>query len=738
VRSVRITLGVAAVLTLLAVGLVLSGSPVTVAGTNSVPVLSKLGSVKGGERGCQPGGTVPAGTSAVRLSLAANTGPRVSVTIDSGTTRVTHGAAAAGWGIAESVTVPVQRVRRAVANTRLCLSLGPAVEPVVVNGAVEQVTTAAGSARNFERFRIEYLRPGRESWWSLASSVARRMGLGHAPSGTWIVFAELALMLAVAGLAAGLVLRFVGRSASRAVARTAARAVLAETPPSAPPLAQPGLARWPTGARRRAARGLAVLRLVPGAAWTCALIACLNAVCWSLITPPFQLPDEPAHFAYVQRVAEDGALPTSDRTVYSPEEQVALADLHQRAVRSHPEAHGIVSVAEHRRLEHDLAAPADRSGKGNAGEAATEPPLYYALEAIPYGLASSGSLLDRLELMRVLSALMAGLTALFVYLFLREALPAAPWAWAVGGSAAALAPLLGFMSGAVNPDALLFTASAALFYCFAATFRRGLTPRLAVAIGAVTAIGLLTKLNFTGLLPGVALGLVLLAAREARASRSNALRCLALGLGIAAIPPLASTFINPLSHHPGAGVGSTVSALTSGGRSLSGEISYIWQLYLPRLPGMHVDFPGIFPAHQIWFDRSVGLYGWLDTPFPRWVDTAALALTGVLAALCIRSLVAGRALLWSRVGELAVYAVMAAGIMVLTGAASYGEFPLRAGGFGEPRYMLPLLALGGALLALSARGAGRRWGPTVGALVVALFFAHDLFSQLQVITRFYG
>ena len=61
-----------------------------------------------------------------------------------------------------------------------------------------------------------------------------------------------------------------------------------------------------------------------------------------------------------------------------------------------------------------------------------------------------------------------------------------------------------------------------------------------------------------------------------------------------------------------------------------------------------------------------------------------------------------------------------------------------AGGFGQPRYLLPMLALGGAALVLSARGAGRRWGPAVGTLIVVLFLAHDLFSQLQVIARFHG
>ena len=69
-RSVRVALGVGLTLTLLAVALVLSGSPTTVAGSNSVPVRGGLRILKGGQRACEPGGTVPEGSSAMRLSLA--------------------------------------------------------------------------------------------------------------------------------------------------------------------------------------------------------------------------------------------------------------------------------------------------------------------------------------------------------------------------------------------------------------------------------------------------------------------------------------------------------------------------------------------------------------------------------------------------------------------------------------------------------------------------------------------
>ncbi len=481
-----------------------------------------------------------------------------------------------------------------------------------------------------------------------------------------------------------------------------------------------------------------VLARVPRAAWICALIACMNAICWSIITPPFQVPDEPSHFAYVQQLAENGRLPTSGTSNYSEEELVALRDLDHLEVRWHPENHPVTTQAQQQRLQHDLAQPLRRSGPGGAGVAASQPPLYYALQTIPYELASSGSLLDRLALMRLFSALLAGVTALFAYLFVREALPGAPWAWAVGGLGVALTPLLGFMSGSVNPDALLFAVSGAIFYLLARAFRRGLTTDLAIAIGVVMATGLLTKVNFIGLVPGILIGFVVVAIRGARTSKGKAYRSLALALAIPVIPVLLYVVINLISNHPGLGVVSSAIHLTGGGSAAS-EVSYIWQFYLPRLPGMTHYFPGVSMTRQVWFAGAVGRYGWLDTSFPVWVDDLALILSVLLAALAIRALVTVRVTLRRRLIELVVYAVMALGVMVLIGADQYLSFLSReAETYAEARYLLPMLPLLGAALVLGARGAGRRWGPPVGALVVVLFLAHDLFSQLQVIARFYG
>jgi 4-amino-4-deoxy-L-arabinose transferase-like glycosyltransferase len=480
------------------------------------------------------------------------------------------------------------------------------------------------------------------------------------------------------------------------------------------------------------------LRRLPIAAWVCALVAVLNAAGWSIVSPPFQTTDEPAHFAYVQYLAETGHLPSSGKNEYAPAEEVALRDLRWPQVRGQPGNRTIQTDAQQRRLQRDLDAPNSRTGVGDAGLAVNEPPLYYALESVPYGLASGGTILDQLALMRLLSALMAGFTALFAFCFIRETLPGAPWAWTVGGLGVALAPVLGEMSGAVNPDALLYSVSAALFLSLARAFRRGLTPKRAAVIGAVLAIGLLTKLNFLGLLPGAFVGLLLLTRRAAATSRETALRSLAIATSIASVPGFLYIARNLALGHPPLGI--VTSALHLSGRhgSIWGELSYLWQYYLPRIPGMHADFHGISTTRELWIDGLIGKYGWLDTVFPNWAYTVALVPLGAIVALALRALTVQRRELRARLTELLVYALLVVGLMVLVGGNDYLGSPKLSGGYIEPRYFVPAIALWGGLLALSARGAGRRYGPAVGVAIVMLAMAHDLFSQLLVVSRYYG
>jgi hypothetical protein len=481
----------------------------------------------------------------------------------------------------------------------------------------------------------------------------------------------------------------------------------------------------------------ALLRRVPTAAWICALIALLNGAAWSIITPPFQGRDEPDHFAYVQQLAKTGTLPHAlapGESEYSPAEASALAGVHQTGIKLSPEVRAISSTSEQRTLMSDLKGGQSTTGSGSAGVATSEPPLYYAIQTVPYALGA-GNTLTQLELMRLTSALMAAVTALLIFFFIREVLPSVPWAATIGAACAAVQPLFGFMSGTLNPDTLLYLLSAAVFLCLARGFRRGLTPRLAIVTGILIAVGFLTKLNFIGLAAGVFAGLIVLGVRDRRSEGSEALLSSAIAIAIGASPVVLYLLASLASSHPVLG---TISFTTH--KSIFHEIDYIWELYLPRLPGMTHYFVGTSTLHDVWLDRTVGLYGWIDTEFPGWVDNIGIGLGAALGLLCARELIAERTALRAHLSELAIYAAMGIGVLLMVGAASFTSYTGTGGveGFGDPRYLLPMLPLLGAFVTLAIRGAGRRWAPAAGAVILVAFLAHDIFSQMQVIARYYG
>jgi hypothetical protein len=213
---------------------------------------------------------------------------------------------------------------------------------------------------------------------------------------------------------------------------------------------------------------------------------------------------------------------------------------------------------------------------------------------------------------------------------------------------------------------------------------------------------------------------------------------MAVAMAISVAPICLYVLFNVLNGHPTFGLVSKAATDVNRKESIIGEIVYIWEFYLPRLPGMTNNFPGLSTLHQVWFNRTVGLYGWLDTTFPPWVYTFALIPAALAALLALRTLIARRIALLGRRSELLVYLAIGVGLLTLIGADSHLAAASEGAGYAQPRYIMPLLPLGAALVALAARGAGRRWGPTVGALIVALILAQDIFSQLLTVSRFYG
>jgi hypothetical protein len=199
---VRIALVAGLALLALAVGVTLSGSPVVVAHTNSVLAERKIAETVSNAAACQADEVLPAGISAIRLTLDSYAGPQVSVRVLSGTRVLTHGVVGSGW-VGGSLTVPVKHVSRTTSGVRVCFKLGPTKEKVAIDGVRTSSAVAArddGGNSLPGRIRVEYLRAGHSSWWSLARVLARRIGLGRAPTGAWV--ALLAALLIGTGIAA--------------------------------------------------------------------------------------------------------------------------------------------------------------------------------------------------------------------------------------------------------------------------------------------------------------------------------------------------------------------------------------------------------------------------------------------------------------------------------------------------------------------------------------------------------
>jgi hypothetical protein len=54
---------------------------------------------------------------------------------------------------------------------------------------------------------MEYLRPASGSWLARVPAIARDMGIAHAPTGAWVAYLVIVLMLGVCALASRLALR---------------------------------------------------------------------------------------------------------------------------------------------------------------------------------------------------------------------------------------------------------------------------------------------------------------------------------------------------------------------------------------------------------------------------------------------------------------------------------------------------------------------------------------------------
>jgi hypothetical protein len=180
------------------------------AGTNLTANTGFVIPLEAGELLCEPGELVPGDTGALRLSISSGAvpGPRLDATIEAAGRRLAAGDLASGWR-SGTVTIPISHVRTTEQGATVCI-VNHGASRISIGGSVPDANfyMAIGGKPLSGRMRIEYMRPGSESWLALLPTLAHRFALAKADLVRhWAATAALLLMLFAVVLALRTVLR---------------------------------------------------------------------------------------------------------------------------------------------------------------------------------------------------------------------------------------------------------------------------------------------------------------------------------------------------------------------------------------------------------------------------------------------------------------------------------------------------------------------------------------------------
>ncbi|HEY1316260.1 MAG TPA: DUF2142 domain-containing protein [Gaiella sp.] len=426
------------------------------------------------------------------------------------------------------------------------------------------------------------------------------------------------------------------------------------------------------------------------------LLTWLLGALWALATPVMGVPDEPAHVVRAASVVRGQVLDNS--TMEQDGKTVASARVPETLAWPPTPCYA---------LHVDLTPACETAPQGRGdvlveveSKAAGYNPVYYALVGVPTLVAPGKS---TVYVMRFLTAgLVAALVALAALALTELRAPR----WGLVGLAAAVTPMVLFLAGSVNPNAVEIGAGLALWAALLAWFSQP-DPALDRSRAIRAAVAGTVLVLSRGLAPGffvliVAGSLLLLPRGEWRRTASVARIPIAV-VGAATVVALAWT----------ASVGSV----------WTGGVAH------PEYEGLRRYVHDMLVSLNGFERQMIGVFGWLDTPAPEHVYTLWIGILGFL-----------------------VFAVLAIGgrrerLLVLGLLALSVLFPIVAqypaattlGLIWQGRYHLPLMVglplVAGVVLASSERWealtAGRWafWAP-VGTLAVL-----QVGSYLQALHR---
>jgi 4-amino-4-deoxy-L-arabinose transferase-like glycosyltransferase len=225
---------------------------------------------------------------------------------------------------------------------------------------------------------------------------------------------------------------------------------------------------------------------------------------YALGVPPWNAPDEPAHYNYVRHVATTGQLPELKPGDWN------AALLERLKSTNFPKGQSVDSIAYE----------------------SHQPPAFYLLATPIYNATARFPLEEQVVVLRLLSVALSGITVVLVFLAVRSIFPEElPLQLAVAGFVAFL-PMRSAVDGSISNDALTELVATLLLLVMVHLLRSGLRRGSAILLGLLLGVALLTKMTVYGYVP-LALLVALVSPRRGKNGDPSRLPLVGLALAIA-------------------------------------------------------------------------------------------------------------------------------------------------------------------------------------------------------------
>lgn len=209
----------------------------------------------------------------------------------------------------------------------------------------------------------------------------------------------------------------------------------------------------------------------------------LHGAIYAFTTPLLTGPDEDSHYEYARLLYETGRVPQVSDISQEVRNEMAIAMARTDGSHFWPSR---APLAIGYRV-------AFATAQDKVGQIGRQPPGYYALSAVAYGLTRDAGLPVQIFSMRLLSVLMGAGVVVLAALAARQLFPQDPWI-AIGASAFVLwLPQFTYVTASINNDALVILATSLAVLAVVRICRQGWTWGNLALLGGGAALTIAAK-----------------------------------------------------------------------------------------------------------------------------------------------------------------------------------------------------------------------------------------------------